>query len=103
MVGGRDDTDVRSVAVTRPGGLVVSVPSGVSDALAAAAGQAGVRTSPLLVEPDATALTAIADLVDSGAVGVEVERTFQLEQAAEAHRLGETNRTRGKLVFEVAR
>ncbi|MEE1803620.1 zinc-binding dehydrogenase [Streptomyces sp. JV176] len=71
--------------------------------MAAAAGQAGVRTSPLLVEPDAAALTALAGLVDSGAVRVEVERTFALEGAAEAHRLGETNRTRGKLVLEVAR
>jgi len=103
LVGAADDTDVRSVSVTRPGGLVISVPGGVSDALTAAAGQAGVRTSPLLVEPDAAALTAVAGLVDSGTVRVEVERTFALEQAAEAHRLGETNRTRGKLVLEVAR
>ncbi|MGW5018409.1 MULTISPECIES: NADP-dependent oxidoreductase [unclassified Streptomyces] len=103
LVGAADGTDVRSVAVTRPGGLIVSVPSGVSDALAAAAGQADVRTSPLLVEPDAAALTAVAGLVDSGAVRVEVERSFGLEQAGEAHRLGETNRTRGKLVLEVTR
>ncbi|MEV0275857.1 NADP-dependent oxidoreductase [Streptomyces sp. NPDC050610] len=103
LVGSQDDTDVRSVSATRSGGLVVSIPSGVSERLSDAAGQAGVRTSPLLVEPDAAALTAIAGLVDSGAVRVEVERTFALEQAAEAHRLGETNRTRGKLVFEVAR
>ncbi|KOG91636.1 NADPH:quinone reductase, partial [Streptomyces varsoviensis] len=80
-------------------GLVISVPSGVSQNLADAAARAGVRTSPLLVEPDATALTAIAGLVDSGAVRVEVERTFPLEEAAEAHRQGETNRTRGKLVL----
>ncbi|WAP58426.1 NADP-dependent oxidoreductase [Streptomyces sp. S465] len=103
LIGGLDATDVRSVAVTRAGGLVVSIPSGVSEELAAAAGQAGVRTSPLLVEPDAAALTTIAGLVDSGAVRVEVERTFALEQVAEAHRLGETNRTRGKLVLDVAR
>ncbi|MEU4891660.1 NADP-dependent oxidoreductase [Streptomyces sp. NPDC044780] len=103
LIGGLDATDVRSVAVTRAGGLVVSIPSGVSEGLAAAAGQAGVRTSPLLVEPDAAALTTIAGLVDSGAVRVEVERTFALEQVAEAHRLGETNRTRGKLVLDVAR
>jgi NADPH:quinone reductase-like Zn-dependent oxidoreductase len=32
---------------------------------------------------------------------VEVERSFALEEAAEAHRLGETNRTRGKLVLTV--
>lgn len=62
-----------------------------------------VRTSPLLVEPDGAALTTIAGLVDSGAVRVEVERVFALERAAEAHRQGETNRTRGKLVLDVAR
>ncbi|MFI1418106.1 zinc-binding dehydrogenase [Streptomyces sp. NPDC020731] len=62
-----------------------------------------MRTSPLLVEPDGTAPTTIAGLVDSGTVRVEVERVFALEQAAEAHRQGETNRTRGKLVLDVAR
>lgn len=102
LVGSADDTDVRSVSVTRRGGLVISIPGGVSDNLAAAAGHSGVRTSPLLVEPDAAALTAIAGLVDSGTVRVEVERAFALERAAEAHRLGETNRTRGKLVLDVA-
>ena len=56
----------------------------------------------LLVEPYAAALAAIAGLVDSGAVRVDVERIFTLEQVAEAHGLGETNRTSGKLVLELA-
>ncbi|WP_208026004.1 NADP-dependent oxidoreductase [Amycolatopsis acidicola] len=103
LIGGHDATNVRSVAVTRRGGLVVSIPSGVSDELAAAAAKAGVRTSPLLVEPDSAALTAIAGLVDSGALHVEVERAFALEDVAEAHRLGEKGRTRGKLVLDVTR
>ncbi|BBB00167.1 putative alcohol dehydrogenase [Actinacidiphila reveromycinica] len=101
LVGGTDGTDVRSVSVTRPGGLVVAVPGGVSDALAGAASAAGVRASAFLVEPDAAALTTIAGLVAAGAVRVEVERALPLEQAAEAHRQGESNRTRGKLVLEV--
>ncbi|WHX23735.1 NADP-dependent oxidoreductase [Streptomyces malaysiensis subsp. malaysiensis] len=101
LIGTLDDTDTRSVSVTRPGGLVVAIPGGVSERLATVAAQAGVRTSPFLVEPDATALHTIAGLVDSGAVRVEVERSFALEEAAEAHRLGETNRTRGKLVLTV--
>ncbi|TKA02143.1 NADP-dependent oxidoreductase [Actinacidiphila oryziradicis] len=101
LIGAQDDTDARSVSVTRPGGLVVAIPAGVSERLATVAAQAGVRTSPFLVEPDSAALTTIAGLVDSGKVSIEVERSFALEQAAEAHRLGETNRTRGKLVLTV--
>jgi NADPH:quinone reductase-like Zn-dependent oxidoreductase len=101
LIGTLDDTDTRSVSVTRPGGLIISIPGGVSERLSTVAGQAGVRTSPLLVEPDSTALTTIADLIDSGKVHIEVERTFALEEAAEAHRLGEANRTRGKLVLTV--
>ncbi|MGW1464392.1 NADP-dependent oxidoreductase [Streptomyces sp. NPDC002308] len=101
LVGSHGDSDARSVSVARPGGLVVSIPSGVSERLSTVAGRAGVRTSPFLVEPDSAALTTIAGLVDSGAVRVEVERAFALEEAAEAHRLGEANRTRGKLVLAV--
>ncbi|MEU1367450.1 NADP-dependent oxidoreductase [Streptomyces sp. NPDC005803] len=101
LLGDQDDNAARSVSVTRPGGLVIAIPGGVSERLATVAGRAGVRSSPFLVEPDSPALTTIAGLVDSGAVRVEVERSFALEEAAEAHRLGETNRTRGKLVLTV--
>lgn len=102
LIGDHADNTVRSVSVTRPGGLVIAIPGGVSERLATVAGQAGVRTSPFLVEPDAPALTTIAGLVDSGEVRVEVEHTFPLEEVADAHRLGESNHTRGKLVLTVA-
>ena len=102
LIGDLDDTAVRSVSATRPGGLVIAIPSGVPERLATVAGQAKVRTSPFLVEPDSAALATIAKLVDADKVRIEVERTFALEEAAEAHRLGETNRTRGKLVLTVA-
>ncbi|WP_425569504.1 zinc-binding dehydrogenase [Nonomuraea salmonea] len=55
----------------------------------------------MLVEPDGAALTQIATLIDEGNLLVEVERTYPLAQAAEAHRHGEQGRTRGKLVLTV--
>lgn len=97
-----DDTSTRSLDVLRPGGLLVAVPAGVSPELAAAAEAKGMRVSPFLVEPDGPALTAIGALIDSGEVVVEVEEVFPLEQVAEAHTRGESNRTRGKLVLRVA-
>ncbi|KJS53976.1 NADPH:quinone reductase [Streptomyces rubellomurinus subsp. indigoferus] len=96
-----DSTSTRSLKVLRPGGLLVAIPQGVSPELAQAAEAAGVRVTPFLVEPDGTALTTIAGLIDGGEVAVEVEQTFPLEQAGAAHARGEAGRTRGKLVLTV--
>ncbi|MFC0850163.1 NADP-dependent oxidoreductase [Streptomyces noboritoensis] len=97
-----DSTSTRSLAVLRPGGLLVAVPSGVSEELAGKAAAAGVRARPFLVEPDGTALTTLAGLIDAGAIKVEVAAVLPLEQAAEAHRQQASGRTRGKIVLRVA-
>ena len=99
---GRDSTSTRSLTVLRPGGLLIAVPGGVSPELAAAADAAGVRATPFLVEPDGTALTRIAELIDAGTIRVEVEEVFPLAEAARAHTRGQAGRTRGKLVLHVA-
>lgn len=96
-----DATSTRSLAVLRPGGLLVAVPAGVSTELQDAADARGIRVTPFLVEPDRTALTQIAGLIDAGEVQVEVAEVFALERAGEAHALGETGRTRGKLVLQI--
>ena len=94
------ESDQRGLlAAVRTGGLFVSVPGGVSDDLAAASREAGVATTGFLVEPDGAALARIAALVDAGHVRVEVAGTFALEEVAAAHRLAETNHTRGKIVL----
>ncbi len=98
---GRDNTSTRSLSVLRPGGLIVAIPSGVSPELHEAAQSQGLRSSAFLVEPDAPALTRIAELIDAGKVKVEVEKVFALEQAAQAHSHGELGHTRGKLVLRV--
>jgi NADPH:quinone reductase-like Zn-dependent oxidoreductase len=89
--------------VLRPGGLIVAVPSGLSGELAAAAAAGGFRATAYLVEPDGPSLATIGGLIADGAVTVEVAATFPLEQAAAAHELLESHRTRGKIVLEVAR
>jgi NADPH:quinone reductase-like Zn-dependent oxidoreductase len=84
-----------SPAPVRGGGLFVGVPSGVDGAI-----RDDIRTSPILVEPDRAGLEAITALVESGALRVHVDATFPLEEAGKAHALGETGRTRGKIVLE---
>ncbi|MET9225211.1 NADP-dependent oxidoreductase [Lentzea sp. NPDC003310] len=86
-----------SPAPVRPGGLFVGVPSGVDRQV-----RDDIRTSPILVEPERAGLEAIAALVESGELRVHVDATFPLADAGKAHALGETGRTQGKIVLEVA-
>jgi NADPH:quinone reductase-like Zn-dependent oxidoreductase len=98
---GIDETSTRSLETLRDGGILIAVPSGVSPDLVEKAEKRGLRASAFLVEPDGPALTRIAGLIDAGAIDVEVADVLPLDQAAEAHRRGETGRTRGKLVLRV--
>ena len=97
----RDDTGTRSLAVLRPGGLLVNAPSGSWPTMAEDAATAGVRATGYQVAPDGSTLAVISRLLDSGDVRVFVDRVFDLEDAADAHRAIEEGHTRGKLVLRV--
>jgi NADPH:quinone reductase-like Zn-dependent oxidoreductase len=96
-VGG--DTALRSLPTLRDGGRLVGISSGTDAADEAAAGS--VHVVYMLVEPDRLGLEALAELVERGALRVHVERTFPLHEAARAHELSESGRTKGKLVLTV--
>jgi NADPH:quinone reductase-like Zn-dependent oxidoreductase len=94
------DYSARSLSVLKDGGALVSILSVAPDAVELAA-KRGIPTGFTLVEPDRLALTAIVDLVERGALRVEIDSVFPLAEAAEAHRRGETNRANGKIVLSV--
>ena len=98
----KDDTATRSLSVLRSGGLLVNAPSGSWPTMAQEAEAAGVRATGFQVTPDGSTLSVISRLLDSGDVRVFVDRVFDLEDAAEAHRAIEGGHTRGKLVLKVA-
>ncbi|WP_369174627.1 NADP-dependent oxidoreductase [Streptomyces sp. R28] len=95
------ETSVRSLRVLRPGGLVVSILPVGSDEFYEEAERLGVRGVRMLVDADRADLRAIADLVEKGQLRAEIAGTFPLADAAEAHALGDTGRTTGKLVLSV--
>ncbi|MEU3186240.1 NADP-dependent oxidoreductase [Streptomyces sp. NPDC006923] len=97
-----DATSTRSLKTLRPGGLIISVPSGASPDFLETAQARGLRAMAFLVEPDGAALTRIAGLIDKGTVHVEVEDVLPLAEAGEAHRRSAAGRARGKLVLHVA-
>ena len=91
----------RSLPVLRPGGILVSVPSGVSPQLLDLAARSDRRATGFLVEPDPVGLAGLSHLVENGQLQVEVDRVFDLEQVAEAHRLAEAGHAGGKIVLRV--
>ncbi|WP_406446643.1 NADP-dependent oxidoreductase [Streptomyces sp. NBC_01613] len=54
------------------------------------------------VRPDAEDLLRLTELAEQGVVSVHVSETFPLERAADAYRLNQEGRTRGKIVVTVA-
>jgi NADPH:quinone reductase-like Zn-dependent oxidoreductase len=97
LVGGSADL----VRCLGPGGLFVNVPSAAPGDLATEVRNRGARYTGFLVEPDHEGLFALSQLVEDGELRVDVEATFPLEQAADAHARGEQGRTTGKLVLVV--
>ncbi|CAL9345492.1 2-haloacrylate reductase [Streptomyces sp. enrichment culture] len=97
------DTRTRSLDVLRPGGVLVSILGGTDPDEPAKAAARGVRVETMLVEADHAGMTAVAELVESGALRVHVESVFPLADAAKAHAMGETGRTTGKIVLTVDR
>ncbi|WP_193776090.1 NADP-dependent oxidoreductase [Streptomyces sp. E2N166] len=95
------DTSLRSLRVLRPGGVVVSILPVGSDEFYEEAERLGVRAVRMLVDADRAGMREIAGLVESGKLRATIARTFPLGEAAQAHALGETGRTTGKLVLVV--
>ncbi|MFF8392174.1 NADP-dependent oxidoreductase [Streptomyces sp. NPDC016172] len=93
------DNALRSLRVLRPGGVLVSILPGGSDDLYEEAERLGVRALRMLVDADRSGMEAIAELVESGKLRATIAGTFPLAEAAEAHALGDTGRTTGKLVL----
>ena len=98
---GTDDYGLRSLETLRKDGLLIAIPGGVSDAVAAAAEKQSKRATGLLVEPDAAGLESLAALADEGRLRVVVERSYPLTQAAEAQRRLQHGRASGKVVLTV--
>ena len=98
LVGG--ETQARSFAVLKAGGMLVSAVSEPDQALAA---QHGVKALFFLVEVTTLHLTRIAEMIDAGELQVNVGEVLPLAEARTAHEMLEGIRPhpRGKIVLDV--
>ena len=99
LVGG--EAQERSIAVLKPGGVLVSAVSRPDERRAASR---GVRAFFMLVDVQGAVLAEIARLIDQGRLraGI-VGEVLPLEEAAQVHRMldGEEPHRRGKLVLDL--
>ena len=88
----------RSYEVLKPGGRLVSI---VDEPSAEAAERRGANAHSLIVKPDADLLHHFAALFDMKKLRTEVQKIYELSNAAEAHRVIEGGHVQGKLVLNI--
>lgn len=98
-VGG--ETFERSLDAVKPGGLVISIPSGLPAAITEAAKAKGVNAAALLVESSARDMEAIAALMSEGKLKSHLAAVYPFEKMGEAHTELEKGSTQGKIVLTI--
>ncbi|MEN3368341.1 MAG: hypothetical protein V7609_484 [Verrucomicrobiota bacterium] len=93
------DTLVRSYAVVKKGGIIVTL---VARPDQAELDKFGIRGSSLWSKPDGNELSEITKLIESRTIKPFVSEVFPLKDAVKAVQQAETHHTRGKLVLRIA-
>jgi NADPH:quinone reductase-like Zn-dependent oxidoreductase len=96
LIGG--ETQQRSLAVLKNGGVLVSAVQPPDEEACKAQGVRGLMVG---AQPNASQLEEIAALVDAGKVKTFVEKVLPLKEAKEALTLSKQGRTRGKIVLTI--
>lgn len=97
---GGDNID-RSLEIIKPGGTLISIPSGLNEAVTEKSKAKGVNGYFILVQSNGDDMGKIAELLESGALKSHVSATFSFEKIGDAHLQVETGKTRGKVVIVV--
>lgn len=88
----------RSLKVLKPGGTIVTMPSGFADIITEKAASKGMKGEPFSVRPNGEDMREIAELLNNGTLKSYISGTFGFDEIKEAHRQIETGKTRGKIV-----
>lgn len=95
-VGG--DTIDKSILVTKKGGTLISIPTGLNEAVTEKAEAKGIKGYFILVQSNGSDMQEIASLLEKGLLKAHVSASYPFEQMAAAHLQVETGRTVGKVV-----
>ena len=91
----------RSLTVTKRGGTIICIPSGMNETVAEKAKALGVDGKTMRVHPNGNDMQTIAGLLENGIIKSHISKTFSFSQMAEAHQQIESGRTIGKITVEI--
>jgi NADPH:quinone reductase-like Zn-dependent oxidoreductase len=94
---GGDNIDL-SLEVAKPGGTLISIPSGLNEAVTEKAKEKGVEGYFILVKSDGEGMKKLASLLADGTLRSHVSKSFSFEEIGAAHTQVESGRTVGKVV-----
>lgn len=97
---GGDNID-RSLEIIKPGGTLISIPSGLNEAVTEKSKMKSVNGYFMLVQSSGEDMSKLAELLESGALKSHVSATFNFDEMSKAHLQIETGRTRGKIIIKV--
>jgi NADPH:quinone reductase-like Zn-dependent oxidoreductase len=92
------DTQIKSLQVLKPGGILVSTVGINDEAALKAKGIQGVRYGAQSVPEN---LKQLAELVDAGKLKPVIAEVLPLKEIVKAHQLSQAGHTRGKIVLQV--
>ncbi|WP_119789546.1 NADP-dependent oxidoreductase [Flavobacterium anhuiense] len=95
---GGDNID-KSIEVTKKGGTLISIPTGLNEKVTEKAKLKGIEGYFILVQSNGEDMKAIADLLEKGIIRPFVSETFPFDKMKEAHLQQETGRTKGKIII----
>jgi len=89
----------RSLKVTKKGGTIISIPSGLNETVTEKAKALGINGYTIRVKPNGDDMEQIAGLLADSKIRSHVSGVFPFEEMAAAHQQIETGRTVGKVVL----
>lgn len=91
----------RSIKVLKPGGTIVSIPSGLNETVTEKAATIGAQGYTMKAQPNGKDMNTIANFLDKGIVHSHVSKIFAFSEMAQAHDHLESGHTVGKITLTI--
>lgn len=91
----------RSLKVLKPNGIIISIPSGMSESVKEKASAKGITGDTFRVQSDGRNMRELADMLDKGILKAHVSKVFSIDDIQLAHLQIESGKTRGKIVVSL--